>query len=199
MPTTTTRVLSVSLQVADQDRALAFYVDVLGCQLRADMELWPGARWVEVVAPGTDVGIALLTAESGLPIGLRLGTDDADATHAALHAAGAELGEEVGDMTGGGAARDEERLANFGVTEPLTEAGENLSLPGRETKWIGVGLHPGTRHHPGQGTEINSEGLDNGGLAWKCPSDPLSRTATWHLWQPVLGRKPRSSARPAFR
>ena len=95
MPTTTTRVLSVSLQVADQDRALAFYVDVLGCQLRADMELWPGARWVEVVAPGTDVGIALLTAESGLPIGLRLGTDDADATHAALHAAGAELGEEV--------------------------------------------------------------------------------------------------------
>ena len=37
----------------------------------------------------------LLTAESGLPIGLRLGTDDADATHAVLHAAGAEIGEEV--------------------------------------------------------------------------------------------------------
>ena len=47
------------------------------------------------MAPGTDVGIALLTAESGLPIGLRLGTDDADATHAVLHAAGAEIGEEV--------------------------------------------------------------------------------------------------------
>jgi len=27
------------MQVDDQDRALAFYVDVLGCQLRADIEL----------------------------------------------------------------------------------------------------------------------------------------------------------------
>jgi catechol 2,3-dioxygenase-like lactoylglutathione lyase family enzyme len=44
MTRTTTRIISVSLQVADQDRALAFYVDVLGCQLRADVEVWPGAR-----------------------------------------------------------------------------------------------------------------------------------------------------------
>ena len=42
----TTRIQSVSMSVADQDRALAFYADVLGCQLRADVELWPGARWV---------------------------------------------------------------------------------------------------------------------------------------------------------
>jgi catechol 2,3-dioxygenase-like lactoylglutathione lyase family enzyme len=91
----TTRIMSVSQQVADQDRALAFYVDVLGCQVRADMELWPGARWVEVVPPGSDVGIALLTAESGLPVGVRLGTEDADAAHAKLTAAGTLPGEEV--------------------------------------------------------------------------------------------------------
>jgi catechol 2,3-dioxygenase-like lactoylglutathione lyase family enzyme len=90
-----TRITSISQQVADQDRALAFYVDVLGCQVRADMEIWPGARWVEVVPPGSDVGIALLTAESGLPIGVRFGTDDADAAHASLTAAGARVGEEV--------------------------------------------------------------------------------------------------------
>ena len=62
---TTTRITSVSLQVADQDRALAFYTDTLGCELRADVELWPGARWVEVVPPGSDVSIALLTADGG--------------------------------------------------------------------------------------------------------------------------------------
>ena len=49
----TTRIQSVSLPVADQDRALAFYTEVLGCQLSADVELWPGARWVEVVPPGS--------------------------------------------------------------------------------------------------------------------------------------------------
>jgi len=40
---TTTRVQSVSMQVDDQDRALSFYVDVLGCQLRAHAisQGWP--------------------------------------------------------------------------------------------------------------------------------------------------------------
>lgn len=91
--TPTTRIQSISLQ--DQDRALAFYLDVLGCELRADVEIWPGARWVEVAPPGSEVSIALLTAESGLPIGVRFGTEAADAAHAALTAAGAEVGEQV--------------------------------------------------------------------------------------------------------
>ena len=95
MTRTTTRITSVSLQVTDQDRALAFYTDILGCQLRADVEVWPGARWVEVVPPGSDVGIALLTADGGLPIGVRLGTDDADAAHAVLTSAGATVDQDV--------------------------------------------------------------------------------------------------------
>lgn len=90
-----TRLQSISLPVADQDRALAFYVDVLGCTLRADVEIWPGVRWVEVVPPGTDVGLALLDPASGLPIGARFGTTDAEAAHASLGAAGAELDEGV--------------------------------------------------------------------------------------------------------
>ena len=48
----TTRVQSVSIQGADQDRALAFYTEVLGCELRTDIEVWPGARLVQVVPPG---------------------------------------------------------------------------------------------------------------------------------------------------
>ncbi|MFF1876165.1 VOC family protein, partial [Kitasatospora herbaricolor] len=40
--TTTTRVLSVTVPVPDQDRALEFYRDVLGCEVRYDGEPWPG-------------------------------------------------------------------------------------------------------------------------------------------------------------
>jgi catechol 2,3-dioxygenase-like lactoylglutathione lyase family enzyme len=63
-----TMVQSVSIPVADQDRALAFYVDVLGCELRTDVEVWPGARFVEVVPPGSRVGLVLLPPDSEIPM-----------------------------------------------------------------------------------------------------------------------------------
>lgn len=87
--------LSITVPVTDQDAAIAFYVGVLGFELRRDLELFPGGRWVEVAPPGTDVSIALLRPDSGIPIGVRLGTPDADAAHAALVAAGATVHEDV--------------------------------------------------------------------------------------------------------
>lgn len=87
----TTRVLSVSIPVADQDRALEFYRDVLGCEVRADLEVWPGARLVEVVPPGSSVGLVLLPPDSEIPMAVRLGTPDAAAAHAALREAGVTL------------------------------------------------------------------------------------------------------------
>jgi catechol 2,3-dioxygenase-like lactoylglutathione lyase family enzyme len=90
-----TRIQSVSVPVADQDRALAFYTEVLGCQVRTDVEVWPGARWIEVVPPNSDIGIALLPADGEIPVGVRLGTRDADAAHAELTASGAEVHEGV--------------------------------------------------------------------------------------------------------
>lgn len=56
----TTRVLSVSVPVADQDSALRFYTEVLGCELVTDVEVWPGARMIEVVPPGSSVSLARL-------------------------------------------------------------------------------------------------------------------------------------------
>jgi uncharacterized glyoxalase superfamily protein PhnB len=50
---------------------------------------------VEVVPPGSEVSIALLAANGEIPIGLRLGTDDADAAHAVLTAAGATVHQDV--------------------------------------------------------------------------------------------------------
>lgn len=89
--TMTTSIKSVSLPVADQDRALRFFVDVLGFELRTDVEVWPGARLVEVVPPGSDVGLVLLPPDSPLPLAVRMGTNDADAAYAQLREAGVTL------------------------------------------------------------------------------------------------------------
>jgi catechol 2,3-dioxygenase-like lactoylglutathione lyase family enzyme len=89
--TMTTRVQSVSIPVADQDRALEFYTQVLGCELRIDIEVWPGARFIEVVPPGSTVGLVLLPPDGEIPVAVRLGTSSAEAAHARLREAGATL------------------------------------------------------------------------------------------------------------
>lgn len=89
--TMTTRVWSVSIPVADQDQALAFYTQVLGCELRWDVEVWPGARYVEVVPPGSSVGLVLLSPDSEIPVAVRLGTTNAETAHQRLREAGAKL------------------------------------------------------------------------------------------------------------
>lgn len=89
--TLTTRVLSVTVPVPDQDAALAFYRDVLGCEVRYDGEPWPGARMIDVVPPGSSVGIVLLPADSEIPVALRLGTTDAHAAFARVREAGVAL------------------------------------------------------------------------------------------------------------
>lgn len=86
-----TRIVSVSLPVADQDAALRFYTQVLGFELVADVEAWPGARWVEVALPGSDVTVALLSPDSGIPVALRLETGDAESAYRRLAADGASL------------------------------------------------------------------------------------------------------------
>lgn len=93
--TMTSEVKSVSLPVADQDRALRFYVDVLGFELRTDHEVWPGARLVEVVPPGSTVGLVLLPPDSPLPMAVRMGTSDADAAYGRLSETGATLHNEA--------------------------------------------------------------------------------------------------------
>jgi len=89
--TMTTRILSLSVPVADQDAALHFYIDVLGFELRADFEVWPGARYVEVVPPGSEVGLVLLPPDSEIPMALRMGTSDADAAYGRLQRAEVRL------------------------------------------------------------------------------------------------------------
>lgn len=56
-----TQVGTVSVFVSDQDRAKAFYTDILGFELRADAPLYPGseARWVAVAPAGAATEVIL--------------------------------------------------------------------------------------------------------------------------------------------
>ncbi|MDL4815042.1 VOC family protein [Actinomadura opuntiae] len=91
----------MSVPVADQDAALKFYTEVLGCELRTDMEVWPGARMVEVVPPGSSVSLLLLPPDSQIPVAIRLGTSDAQQAHVKIGESGATLhNDEVVRMQG---------------------------------------------------------------------------------------------------
>lgn len=82
------KVMSVSMPVDDQDAAIRFYTEVLGFELRADIQAWPGARWVEVALPRSDVSIALLPRDGEIPVAVRLQTDHAETAFAAISDAG---------------------------------------------------------------------------------------------------------------
>ena len=104
------------IAVDDHDSALAFYRDVLGLEVRNDVE-FEGMRWVTVGAPSQpDVEIVLeppladpnatnadreAMAEllaKGLLRGVMFKTDDCDATFEHIRAAGAEVLQEPIDM-----------------------------------------------------------------------------------------------------
>ncbi|MDX6717064.1 MAG: hypothetical protein QOH30_3622 [Baekduia sp.] len=94
----------VMVPVSDQDRAIEFYVEKLGFELRADIEFGDADRWVEVSPPGATTGLALTPVREGWDVGrstgISLATDDADADHAALSEAGVDVDAEVMRMGG---------------------------------------------------------------------------------------------------
>lgn len=93
-----TGIHTVGVPVTDQDRALAFYVDVLGLEKRMDAPLEElGGRWIEVAPTGSATTIALVPAgadaPSGVETGIRLTVADATDAHAHLQSHGAQVGE----------------------------------------------------------------------------------------------------------
>ena len=61
----TIRLHVTSVFVDDQEQALRFYTEVLGFELRTDVPIGNGDRWLTVGAPGQDV--ELLLEPSGHP------------------------------------------------------------------------------------------------------------------------------------
>ena len=72
------------LPVSDQDRAMAFYIEHLGCAVRADAPMGDdGWRWVELVFPGADTALHFIRREGDAPSAgpvLVLVADDVEAT-----------------------------------------------------------------------------------------------------------------------
>ncbi|MEO3763252.1 VOC family protein [Streptomyces sp. B8F3] len=104
------------IAVDDHDEALAFYRDVLGLEVRNDVE-FEGARWVTVGSPDQpDVNIVLEPPAAGphaspadreamaqllakgLLYGVIFATDDCDATFERIAASGAEVLQEPVDQ-----------------------------------------------------------------------------------------------------
>lgn len=55
-----TEIHDIAIYVHDQDKAIAFYRDKLGFELRSDSVLPTGLRWVEVSLPDNKIVLALL-------------------------------------------------------------------------------------------------------------------------------------------
>jgi catechol 2,3-dioxygenase-like lactoylglutathione lyase family enzyme len=94
-----TQVGTVIVPVADQDRALEFYVDKLGFEKRMDVPYGDGQRWLEVAPPGAATSVAIVPPQEGDPTGIdahtAFATEDIDADHADLRARGVDVDEEI--------------------------------------------------------------------------------------------------------
>ena len=87
-PTKISDVGAVAVPVTDQERARRFYVERLGFEVRLDVPMGDGGRWLQVGPPGGRVPIALVAAGEDGPVGVDTGitfsTADAEADHASL-------------------------------------------------------------------------------------------------------------------
>jgi catechol 2,3-dioxygenase-like lactoylglutathione lyase family enzyme len=94
-PVPALRIKTVTIPVVDQDRALAFYRDVLGFEVLAD-NAYGDARWITVAPAGSPVDFTLHKpfpgqGTVGWQQGVVLHTDDIAAVVAALRGHGVEV------------------------------------------------------------------------------------------------------------
>ncbi len=89
----------VVVPVSDQDRAMAFYTNVLGFQVRADFTMGGDARWLEVALPDTATSLALVPPRGGMweTVGIdsrvSLVSDDIETDHRTLREEGVDTDE----------------------------------------------------------------------------------------------------------
>jgi lactoylglutathione lyase len=95
--TTITGVRTISIDVSDQDRALAFFTDTLGFEKRLDAPISPTMRWIEVAPRGASTSIALNASNGaqdvGTDTGIRFSVPDASAAHVSMSDSGIAVDE----------------------------------------------------------------------------------------------------------
>ena len=106
------RITMASVLVDDQAKARDFYTGVLGFQLKHDVPLGGGMRWLTVVSPAAPDGVELVLepsehpavgpfksalVEDGIPF-TSFAVDDVHAEHERLSAAGVRFTQEPAEM-----------------------------------------------------------------------------------------------------
>jgi catechol 2,3-dioxygenase-like lactoylglutathione lyase family enzyme len=100
-----TKLGRVIVPVADQDDAIKFYTENLGCTVSADVPFGGGDRWVEVTPAGGGASLALTppqgSYEPGRMTGIAFESPDPRADHAELKSKGVDVDPELwgGDGT----------------------------------------------------------------------------------------------------
>jgi predicted enzyme related to lactoylglutathione lyase len=89
----------VSIPVRNQDAALKFYTAIMGFKVVTDQPFTPTQRWIELLIPGSETGIALYTPEGhenriGQFQSIAFWCDDVFATAKVLKAKGATFAQE---------------------------------------------------------------------------------------------------------
>ena len=86
---------AVAVPVRDQERSVRFYIERLGFEIRLDVPMGDGGRWVQVAPPGARVPVALVAAGDDGPVGVDTGitfaSADAEADHVQLAWAGVDV------------------------------------------------------------------------------------------------------------
>lgn len=91
------RLALISIPVADQQAAKAFYTERLGCTVMEDRPFAEGGetRWIRLALPGVETAVTLVTWFPQMPPGcvqgLVLTTDDRATVHAALRERGVAI------------------------------------------------------------------------------------------------------------
>ena len=87
-------IATVAIPISDPERALNFYVGILGFEKRRDVPFGQGERWIEVAPAGSATTIALAPPGpkgTAVDTGIRLTTGDCEAEHNLLQAVGADV------------------------------------------------------------------------------------------------------------
>lgn len=89
----------VGIPVRNQDAALKFYTVTMGFKVVTDQPFTPTQRWIELLIPGSETGVALYTPEGhqnriGQFQSIAFWCDDVFATAKALKAKGATFAQE---------------------------------------------------------------------------------------------------------
>ena len=98
------RIYITSVPIADYDKALNFYTNVLGFKKRRDIDLGPGARFITVVSPEEPDGPEILLEPNATYRGIK-----------ALRDALAEDGIPITSFAVEDVQKEYERLAKLGV------------------------------------------------------------------------------------